>query len=79
MPVHWFNVGQIVASTTLGIPPGPYTVLQLLAPVGAVANYWVISLYDGHERELSELQLTEVVLEAPETEETEPAKGTNQR
>jgi hypothetical protein len=79
MRAHRFNVGQIVASTRLGVPPGPYTVLRLLPPAGAVTSYWVISMYDGHERELSELQLTDVVLERPETEETEPAKGTKQR
>jgi hypothetical protein len=54
---HRFQLGDVVASFSPSIPPGPYVVVRLLPLVGSEPHYRVKSRIDGHERALLEGQI----------------------
>jgi hypothetical protein len=55
MVAHRFHVGDIVAASAMGVPPGPYRVTRLLPASGSGdINYRAEDLASGQERALLE-------------------------
>jgi|KBSMisStaDraftv2_1062788.scaffolds.fasta_scaffold492961_2 hypothetical protein len=54
MSDHRFDLGETVAASEFGVPPGPYRITRLLPPSDGVPRYRVKSVVDAHERAFSE-------------------------
>ena len=54
MSEHQFSVGQNIAATGAGVPPGPYQIGRLLPVADGVPQYRAKSVVDQHERALPE-------------------------
>ena len=60
MSDHLFALGQTVAASGMGVPPGPYRITRLLPVSHGVPQYRGKSVVDEHERALSEAAIKPV-------------------
>lgn len=74
MAYHRFHIGQRVAASAFGVPPGPYEITRLLPLADRVPYYRAKSLSDGHERALFEVSLRPAPMPANSNDDVPPRR-----
>ena len=75
MAFHRFRIGQRVAASAFGVPPGPYEITRLLPLADGVPYYLAKSVTDGHERAVAEPSLRPAPMPANSTAAPAEVKG----